>query len=411
MLKFTLIIVFLIINLGLINSFRLNPLLIKEFTPIKKEIKKNIKIEDNNKEIIRKVNGFYGLIGPSPKYYKNTDDYHLFDGNGMIQGIFIDNDNITYVNHWIRTDKYKYENIIKSKLPIRMDNMFKIENLIKMPFFMLLQKLNLFPNFMGTANTALWESCKEDIIYALHERDKPYKIKLDYKNKEIKTLGKENINLNYFSAHPKRFLNETLVCIYNTFYAEVELIKLDNKMRIIEKSKIKTDYINMIHDIIISEEYIIIYDTPFNFEIKRVNNKELPFFFDKEKNNKILLINKISKDVKKIECNESFFVFHNSKVEEDDNKIYIDVILHKNFDIMLDDSINNRNSKFVKLVIDKLDLSYKFEVYKELEEYNVEFPIYNNDYNVLSVFGEFLNIDGLLILKEGIIIKKIFMTI
>jgi len=75
---------------------------------------------------------------------------------------------------------------------------------------------------------------------------------------------------------------------------------------------------------------------------------------------------------------------------------------------MLNDPINNRNSKFMKLVIDKLKLSYKFEVYKELEEYNVEFPVYNKDYNVLSIFGEFLNIDGLLILKGGIIIKKIF---
>ena len=72
-----------------------NPFLIKEFTPIKNEIQKKIdyKLPLEETNILKKINGFYGQIGPNPNYYDN--DYHLFDGNGMIHGIFFDNGTIT----------------------------------------------------------------------------------------------------------------------------------------------------------------------------------------------------------------------------------------------------------------------------------------------------------------------------
>lgn len=416
--KFILIIIIFIINLNLNEGLKINRLLIKEFSPIKREVKKIIninEIENKDKEVIKKVNGFYGLIGPSPKYYKKTDNYHLFDGNGMIQGVFIENNTITYTNHWVRTDKYNFENLFSTKLPLRMDNMFKKENLLKIPFFLLLEKLKLFPNFMGTANTALWESSKSDvnkemkIIHALHERDKPYKIGINFKEKRIKTIGKESIKLDYFSAHPKIEDDIMYLCIYNTYLPEVKLLKLDENMNILSEKKIKMEYINMIHDISITKNKIIIFDTPFNFDLNELKEDRPPFYFNNSKKNRILIIDKDFNSIEKIECNESFFIFHNNKIEEDNKNIYIDVIIHKDFDLMLDSFVENINSKYRKLVINKYSLEYKIEKYEELEEYNVEFPINNNDYTVLCVFGKHLKIEGYLILKEGNIVKKNFL--
>jgi hypothetical protein len=58
-----------------------------------------------HQNIIRKINGFYGVVGPSIKEYKNESLYEAFQSNGNVQGLFLKNGNITFVRHNIETDK------------------------------------------------------------------------------------------------------------------------------------------------------------------------------------------------------------------------------------------------------------------------------------------------------------------
>jgi len=421
-----------------------NPLLTGEFTPVEKEIKKNIIVDlsdKKNKEILNKVNGFYGQIGPNPKFYNQSDEYNLFDGNGMIQGIFINNNNLTFQNHWVRTDKFNFENAIGSKLPISMGNFYKNNNFLLYPILNLLEKFNLFPNMMGTANTALfkgfpgkkWLGKKfnkiistttdtttyddtHETIYALHERDKPYMIDIDFKNKNINTIKKINIKSEYFTAHPKVFGNSTYICVYNTFKPEVIIYEYDDSFKIINYKKIKTKYINMIHDIAITENYIILIDTPFNFDAKNILKGKMPFYFDLTQKNRILLIDRNlsshsidktkSNEVKVIECDETFLIFHFDKIKETNDAIIIDTIFHSNFNLELTNINIKSPSKYRRLIINKDKLTYKIKKNDYFEKLNLEFPVSNSKYSVLSIFGDRFDMNGFLIVKDFQCIKK-----
>ena len=135
----------------IVNSF-----LYKNFGIIRKpfnfknqEISKNIeyKTSINNQNIINKISGFYGLIGPNINMENNVDSlYDLFMGDGVIQGVFFENGNLTYVKHLIKTEKVLYEE--------KFGTLPKNNNFLTM-FFLMLNKMKLFPNVLGMANTAI----------------------------------------------------------------------------------------------------------------------------------------------------------------------------------------------------------------------------------------------------------------
>jgi carotenoid cleavage dioxygenase-like enzyme len=269
-------------HLNLLYLF-INPFLSNEYAPVKNEIKKNIvyKLPENKKNIIKKINGFYGQIGPNPKYY--NENYHLFDGDGMIHGIFFDNGNLTYNNHWIKTDKLNFENKFNFKIPISMSTIKKKEIIFLSFIYKFLELLKIVPNFMGTANTALWKNNNK--IYALHERDKPYEIDINFKNKNIETLQKIDLeNIEYFTAHPRKDLNNIYVASYDNFKSIVRILKYDKNLSLIKYKDINTKYNNIIHDIMVTDNYIIFCDTPYQFNITQLLNNRTPFYFDKTKN-------------------------------------------------------------------------------------------------------------------------------
>ena len=78
-----------------------------------KDMKENIELDLNSREknIIKKINGFYGLIGPNIEMNNNDIKslYDLFTGDGIIQGVFFNKGNLTFVKHLIKTEKVLYE--------------------------------------------------------------------------------------------------------------------------------------------------------------------------------------------------------------------------------------------------------------------------------------------------------------
>jgi len=340
-------------HLNLLYLF-INPFLSNEYAPVKIEMEKNIiyKLPENKKNIIKKINGFYGQIGPNPKYY--NENYHLFDGDGMIHGMFFDNGNLTYINHWIKTDKLNFENKLKFKIPISISNIKKKEILFLSFIYKFLELFKIVPNFMGTANTALWENNNK--IYALHERDKPYEIDINFKNKNIRTLQKIDLkNIEFFTAHPRKDLHNIYVASYDTFRPIVRILKYDTKLSLIKYKDINTKYNNIIHDIMVTDNYIILCDTPYQFNITQLLNGKSPFYFDKTQKNRFCIISKDLEIINYVDCDESFFIFHYDNFYEDNNNIYFTAIVRNNFDMdMLSSNLSIINySKYRKFIINK----------------------------------------------------------
>ena len=84
-----------------------------KFSPVFDE--KTIKIFHNNKLFNKIQNSFFGQIGSNPKYTED-EDYHWFDGDGMIHGIYFNNSMLTYQNRWIQTTRFQIENKWKKKM-------------------------------------------------------------------------------------------------------------------------------------------------------------------------------------------------------------------------------------------------------------------------------------------------------
>jgi carotenoid cleavage dioxygenase len=385
----------------------INPFLSNEYKPIHNEIKKNIiyNLSSNKKNIIQKINGFYGQIGPNPKYY--DENYHLFDGDGMIHGIFFDNGKLTYHNHWVKTDKLNFEDKLKIKIPIGIGTIKKKEIILFSFLYKFLELFKIVPNFMGTANTALWKNGNK--IYALHERDKPYEININFENKNIETVKKIDLdNIEYFTAHPRKDLNNIYVASYHNFLPKLKLLKYDKNLNLIKYKDINTKYNNIIHDIVVTDNYIIFCDTPYQFNITQLMNNKSPFYFDETKKNRFCIVSKDLETIDHIDCDESFFIFHYDSFSEDNDNIYFTAIVRNNFDMdMLSTDLNVTNySKYRKFIINKKTKKLTIQKKKEFEMMNVDFPISYNNISILSIIENTFDINGFLIVKDFKIINK-----
>ena len=126
---------FFLLNITLVTSFINLPFGLK-FQISDYENKKNIIINPENNGIIQKINGFYGLIGPDINIKNVNNIYELFTADGLIQGVFFENGNLTYVKHFIRTDKLLYEEK-NGKIPKNNMNqiLFEIFNISNINYF------------------------------------------------------------------------------------------------------------------------------------------------------------------------------------------------------------------------------------------------------------------------------------
>ena len=99
----------------------------------------NYKIPKQEQDVLNKIEGFYGMIGPDINITTINSLYDLFTGDGNIQGVFFNGGNLTFVKHFIKTDKVKFEEKY-GKIP---------KDLFSTIFMMIMNKVKLFPNVMA----------------------------------------------------------------------------------------------------------------------------------------------------------------------------------------------------------------------------------------------------------------------
>lgn len=357
-----------------------------------KEIEKNInyKLPIYHQKIINKINGFYGVIGPDVNISKVNNLYDLFIGDGNIQGLFFNNGNITFVRHYVKTDKLLYE----KKYGIIPNN--KIVKLL----FAILNKLGMMPNILGLANTAFLNV--NNTIYALYERDKPYKIDIDIKNKKINTIKKINSLKNeHFSAHSK--YNETIETIdYLISENKIDYYQLDNNFKKINSTSINMNYLPIVHDFLIMKDKILITDAPLFFDISKIFLKPLPIYLNKNKNTIIHILNKNNFSIESYFTNNSFYLFHYADYKENDKEIQIYAPLYDEVDF----SAMNITGKYRKIIINKKTKLVNIIKNTNLEKLDLDFPI-KYDNKILFRNSENKINNGFIICKGLRIIKKL----
>lgn len=374
---FLLFLSFSIFELG--NTFFFNIQFGNPFRIAKKEINKKIEynLPKRDSDILNKINGFYGMIGPDVNTSTITTLYDLFTGDGNIQGIFFDNGELTYTKNFVRTEKLLYE-----ELNGRIPNHWVITFL-----FMALEKTGLLPNMMGMANTALMNI--ENNIYALFERDLPYLLEIDYNKKNINTVKKVNIKgMSHFSGHSKYINNKIETIDYHILTKSIDYFQLNKSFDVLNKKAIYMDNLPITHDFIMANDNVILTDSPFSFHIDDITNIRVPVKFDKKRPTNIHIINKTDFSINKFISNESFYIFHYADLKDSDE--YIDIYAPIYEDVNF--SKLSINGKYRKISINKLTKEVKIIKNELLEKFNLDFPIkYKNKVILRNIFNNTIN--------------------
>lgn len=345
--------------------------------------------------LLKKINGFYGLLGPNMKFKDASSLHELLLGDGAIQGVFFNGGNLTFIKYIIQTEKVKFEKKF-GKIP-----MTPISSIL----FMFLTSMKFAPNMNGVANTALLHV--QNQTYALFEYDKPYLLNIDKENNTIHTI-KYLSNSPMFSAHTKHSGGMIETINYDLLKKQVSFYQLSSRVSnlsfetdfIIHKNhSVKTIYIPFTHDFISTEEKILVMDSPVSFSMNKIPpiylNSSLPTYF--------YLLDKKLGHCNVYKYNQGLYLFHYSHYKENQDNIevygsFYDTIDFCKFDI---------HGKYRKIIFSKRTNAVSLITNSILEKYNLDFPICIDDNRILLVETNNSKMIGFVITIGMSIVKRI----
>lgn len=339
----------------------------------------------------REINGFYGLVGSNINISSVHSLYELFTGDGIIQGVFLENSNVTHINYLIQTDKVKYESKY-GKL---------IQNMYLLPMYVFLNKFGIIPNVLDLANTAFMKV--KNSLYILFERDLPYEIKINFKNKTIETVRKVNISgIDNFSGHSRLIGNKVFSIGYDVITNIVSCLQLDTDLNLEKKLLVKTAYLPVVHDFCIIGNSTLFTDSPLVYDMGNLFKMKIPIVFDDSKPTYIHMIDHINGSQTVFTSNDSFYIFHYAQTKEysDCYEIYAPVYER------IDYSSLTMHGKYRCLVLNKNTKKIYVKKSPVLEQYKFDFPVAWRD-NVILCNIENKRMNGFVICNGLSIVRKI----
>jgi carotenoid cleavage dioxygenase-like enzyme len=268
-------------------------------------------------EVPRDLNGSFYRNGPNTQFAPRGD-YHLFAGDGMTHAFHIDDGAVGYRNRWIETAKFKLEKDLGRSVIDPMNPFNCEEEYIE---FVLTDK-------DGLANTAcVWHGNKMLIMEEGHRPFEVDPITLD-------SLGSYDFGgklTTAMTAHPKidPKTGEMIFFAYmasGPFESDVAVHKVDRNGVLTESHTITTPYPAMVHDFVVTENYILLPIFPLTGSLDRAMQGQAPFVWEPEKGASIGILPRhggTAADVRWVEC-DPFFVFHFMNGFDKDGQISVD---------------------------------------------------------------------------------------
>ena len=329
------------------------PYLQNNFAPVKDEVDLDeLKIEGNLPVTLK---GMYVRNGPNPLFSPYTYTYPI-DGDGMIHCVTLAHGWAAYKNRFVHTKglvaekkagKALYGGI---KLPLLPDPKYVKD--------------------LPTKNTAsVHVALFGKHLLALYESMPAYILDKDLKTHgEWKPQGHAPFNINAHHRHDPK-TGQIYACTYDVDHAPyLTLYEFDANGILQRTAPIAKNTPTMIHDFVITEHYIVVFDAPAVFDVK---SKDILSYHENQPMT-ILLIERATFEVKKIET-ESFFVYHFVNAYEQDHKIIVDFVHHET--LILDPLLHQggRGPRLYRAEIDIYHLTYQHYC---LCEASLEFPTY-----------------------------------
>lgn len=242
-----------------------NPYLEGNFAPVKDEITSDALQVIGT--IPSELSGMFLRNGPNPQWAP-IGQYHWFDGDGMLHGVYINNGKATYRNRYIRTRGFQIENQVGKAV---------WSGLLEPP-----QPNNPHGPGKNTANTALvWHAGQ---LLATWEGGAPHAIKTP----ELDTIGEYTYNgklTSAFTAHPKvdPVTGEMMFFGYGFAPPYVKYSVVSATGELLRTVPIDIPMAVMMHDFAITENYTIFMDLPLTFSMQRSSQGLPGLMFERNK--------------------------------------------------------------------------------------------------------------------------------
>ncbi len=268
-------------------------------------------------EIPRELRGTLYRNGPNQRF-RPRGEYHLFAGDGMVHAFHIEDGKVDYRNRWVRTAKWRIEDR-EGRAVINAMNPFDCEP--EYSDFVLVDK-------EGLANTALvWHAGR---LLAMEEGHPPYELD-PHTLDSIGTWTFRGKLHTAMTAHPKvdPKTGEMVFFAYmatGPFSEDVAVHKVNPQGILEESIFIKTPYSAMVHDFVITENFIVIPVMPITGSLERAMEGAPPFAWEPEKGMHIGVLPRrggTAEDIRWLDMDLSF-AFHFMNGFDRDGVISID---------------------------------------------------------------------------------------
>jgi carotenoid cleavage dioxygenase-like enzyme len=264
-------------------------------------------------EIPKELNGTLYRNGPNPQFH--VPDAHWFSGDGMLHAFVLENGKATYRNRWIRTPKWLAERAAGHALFTGPGGSFP-------------GPPKSAPD-SGTANTNI--ICHAGRLLALQEQHLPMEIKPD----TLDMLGYCDYDKSItgpFTAHPKidPITGEMIFFGYSfgaLFSATTTYGAISASGVVTRFEQFEAPYPSMIHDFIVTQNYVLFPILPLTGSLDRVKSGKPPYCWEPVKGSYIGLMRRDSttKNIKWYRA-EACYVFHVMNAWEEGNSLVANVM-------------------------------------------------------------------------------------
>jgi carotenoid cleavage dioxygenase len=347
---------------------RENPYLKNNYAPIHEE-------SDFNDLIItgkfpENLQGVYMRNGPNPAFEPISYTYPI-DGDGMLHAVYLKNNTANYRNRYVKTKGLLAEQRVGRAIyggvmqPI-------------MPDPKLIGKDGELSPFKNGAFIHIIEHATHYL--AMWENGPAYEVDIN-----LDTLGEwqpQNANKPISTSPHTRLDPETgdlyLICNYiKPPYLVYH--RVDKNGTLVESKTIEKTYGSLIHDFVLTKNFLIVFDCPAIFDEKALETGGQILQWRPELGTRIGIISRHdqAKPAQWL-TTEPFFVFHFANAYEESNNIIIDYVRHEKIELGSDIQQRKIAPSLYRMHI---DLTKQTLAETCLNELRVEFPTFNRAFN------------------------------
>jgi carotenoid cleavage dioxygenase-like enzyme len=267
-------------------------------------------------ELPKDLEGCYYRNGPDPLHPpREGDQYHWFDGDGMIQYFRFENGRVSYRNRWVQTEKYKLEREAGESLFGVLGNPMTGDPSVADVTY-------------NTANTSIVKHAGK--MLALMEGALPVEIKAH----SLETIGSVDFNGRVngpVTAHPK-FDADTGEMFFFGYQAtglaskDIRYNVADKDGNILVDEMIEAPFSSMIHDFFVTKTHIAIPIFPLTFTIERAMEAGNPMAWEPDIGTHIGVMPRYGKaeDIRWHKM-DARFMFHMANAWDEGDKLVAEV--------------------------------------------------------------------------------------